>query len=186
MAGVYHLDKHIAWEFLALNDLFLAVSFDYIILYRNFDIKDIKADYGQARYDNATNKIIWEAGNIKTNQVVRLTYYLSLKSVVDESIIESIDLRTNRQIIVTQSGQIIGTYPADDQIDDQICSPTIMILREAIDNPKTGVTNYVILGACLLSVAAITIVMLNRKSQFNRINCFKYYKSGRVKQPLIN
>lgn len=144
------------------------ISFDNYIL-NNFDIKDIKTDMGQARYDNATNRVIWEAGNIKTNQVIRLTYYLSLKSVVDESIIESIDLRTNRQIVVTQSGQTIGTYPADDQIDDQICSPTIMILREAIDNPKTGVTNYVILGACLLSVAAITIVLLNRKSEFNRI-----------------
>ena len=145
-----------------------SISFDNYIL-NNFNIKDIKTDLGQARYDNATNKIIWEAGNIKTNQVVRLTYYLSLKSIVDESIIESIDLRTNRQIIVTQSGQTIGTYPADDQIDDQICSPTIMILREAIDNPKTGVTNYVVLGACLLSVAAITIIILNRKNQFNRI-----------------
>lgn len=144
------------------------ISFDNYIL-NNFNIKDVKAEVGQARYDTATNQIIWEAGNIQANQAVKLTYYLSLKSVVDDSIIESLNLRTNRQIRVTQTGQTIGTYPADDKIDDQICCPTIMILREAIDNPKTGVTSYVIFGTCLLAVSSITILLLNRKSQFNRI-----------------
>ena len=46
---------------------------------------------------------------------------------------------------------------------------TIKILQEAVDNPKTGVKSYMIFGACLLTVSAITIIILNRKSQFNRI-----------------
>lgn len=144
-----------------------SISFDNYIL-NNFDVKDINTSNGVARYDTATNQIIWEVGNIKTNETVKLTYFLSLKKYVDESILEK-TLRTNRQILVTQSGQTIGTYPADDQIDDQICSPTIMILREAVDNPKTGVANYIIFGACLLAVSAVTILILNSKKQFNRI-----------------
>ena len=144
-----------------------SISFDNYIL-NNFDIKDINTSNGVASYDTATNKIIWEVGNIKTNETVKLTYYLSLKKYVDESILEK-TLRTNRQILVTQSGQTIGTYPADDQIDDQICSPTIMILREAVDNPKTGIANYMIFGFILLTISTITILVLNNKRQFNRI-----------------
>lgn len=144
------------------------VSFDKYIL-DNFTIKDIKTNLGVARYDETSKQVIWEAGNINTNQVAKLSYYLSLKSEVDQNIIERLELKTNRQIRVTQSGQLIGHYPADDVIEDQICSPRIKILREAVDNPKTGITNFVVFGTCMLAVALITILVLNRKSEFNRI-----------------
>ncbi len=144
------------------------ITYDNYII-NNFEIKDVVASQGRASYDSATNRVIWEIETIPSNQVVTLTYFLSLKTVVDESIIESINLRTNRQIVVTQTGQEIGTYPAHDKIDDQICSPTIRILKEAIDNPKTGMVDYIIGGSCMLAVALITIVILNRKNEFNRI-----------------
>lgn len=144
------------------------ISFDKYIL-DNFNIKDVKTDLGVANYDANNNLVIWEAGNIKTNQVVRLTYYLSLKEAVDPSVVDRINLRTNRQIRVTQSGQLIGMYPADDKIEDQICSPTIRILKEAVDNPKTGIASYIIFGACMLAVASITILVLRKKNSFNRI-----------------
>lgn len=144
------------------------VSFDKYIL-DNFTIKDIKTNIGTAKYDENSKQVIWEAGNIKTNQVAKLSYYLSLNSEVDQDIIERLELKTNRQIKVTQSGQLIGWYPADDVIEDQICSPRIKILREAVDNPKTGITNYIIFGSCMLAVALITILVLNKKNQFSRI-----------------
>jgi len=144
------------------------ISFDKYIL-DNFNIKDVKTDLGMASYDANNNLVIWEAGNIKTNQVVRLTYYLSLKEAVDQSVVDKINLRTNRQIKVTQTGQLIGMYPADDKIEDQICSPTIRILKEAVDNPKTGIASYIIFGACMLAVASITILVLRKKNKFGRI-----------------
>lgn len=144
------------------------VSFDKYIL-DNFTIKDIKTDLGVAHYDETNNQVIWEAGDLNTNKVAKLTYYLSLNSVVDESLVEKINMKTNRQIKVTKMGQVVGTYPADEKVDDQVCSPTIRLLRESVDNPKTGITNYVVFGACMLMVASITILVLSRKSQFNRI-----------------
>jgi len=151
------------------------ISFDNYIL-NNFDIKDVKTNNGIASFDTATNTITWQAGTIESNQIVKLTYYLSLKQVVDQSVIEKLTLRTNRQIVVTQQGTTIGTYPEDSKIEDQICSPTIKILREAIDNPKqpvdnpeTGVAEYLVFGICLVAVGSTTLLILNRKNQFSKI-----------------
>ncbi len=151
------------------------ISFDNYIL-NNFDIIDVKTNNGIASFDTATNTITWQAGTIESNQIVKLTYYLSLKQVVDQSVIEKLTLRTNRQIVVTQQGTTIGTYPEDSKIEDQICSPTIKILREAIDNPKqpvdnpeTGVAEYLVFGICLVAVGSTTLLILNRKNQFSKI-----------------
>lgn len=148
--------------------LALSISFDNYIL-NNFNINtgNIQADAGVAHYDASTNEIIWEIGKVKTNQVVKLNYVLSLKQYVDPNFIGK-TLRTNRQIKIIQSG-VVDASPKDNEIEDRICSPTIRILQEAVDNPKTGVTSYVVFGACLLMVSGITLVILNRKSQFNRI-----------------
>lgn len=153
------------------NTIASTISFDNYIL-NNFDIVELHTEAGVARIDEGTKNVIWEVGDIETNQVVKLTYYLQLKSVVDSSIIERMTLRTNRQIKVTKSGQVIGTYPSDETIEDEVCSPTIMILKEAIDNPvnpDTGLLNYIVGGSCMLAVAAITIVILRSKNQFNNL-----------------
>ena len=101
-----------------------------------------------------------------------MTYTLSLKSVVDESIVDKLNLRTNRQIKISGTGNGVtfdDSYPKDQTVDDEICSPTIRILREAVDNPKTGIENFMIAGICMIAVGAITLLVLNRKNQFNRI-----------------
>lgn len=146
----------------------LSISFDnYILNNFNINTSNIQATEGVAHYDASTNEIIWEIGKVKTNQVVKLNYVLSLKQYVDPNFIGK-TLRTNRQIKIIQSGVVIAS-PEDFEIEDRICSPTIRILQEAVDNPKTGVASYLVFGACLLAVSGITIVILNRKSQFNRI-----------------
>ncbi len=142
-------------------------------LLQNFDIVDLTTDLGQVKFEN--NKVIWEAGDITSNKVVKLTYTLKLKSVVDSSIVDNLTLKTNKQIIVTQSGEQIGTYPKNTdsgEPTDELCMPRIMILKEAVTNPvnpDTGIADYVVFGACILAVAAITILILNKKNQFNRI-----------------
>ena len=145
------------------------ISFDNYIL-DNFTIKDITSTVGSASLEN--NEIAWGVGNISGNKVVTLSYILEVKDNVDESLINKLNLRTNRQIVVTQNGtQVIGTYPADDKIEDEVCSPTIMLLEKgtSIDNPNTGIADYIIPGACLMAVALITLVILNNKNEFNRI-----------------
>lgn len=145
------------------------ISFDNYIL-DNFTIKDITSTVGSASLND--NEVVWGVGNISGNKVVTLSYMLEVKDNVDESLINKLNLRTNRQIVVTQNGtQVIGTYPADDKIDDEVCSPTIMLLEKgsSIDNPNTGIADYIIPGACLMAVALITLVILNNKNEFNRI-----------------
>ena len=145
------------------------ISFDNYIL-DNFTIKDITSTVGSASLND--NEVVWGVGNISGNKVVTLSYMLEVKDNVDESLINKLNLRTNRQIVVTQNGtQVIGTYPADDKIDDEVCSPTIMLLEKgsSIDNPNTVIADYIIPGACLMAVALITLVILNNKNEFNRI-----------------
>lgn len=148
------------------------ITFDNYIL-NNFTIKDVNTENGSASYSSAENKVTWTIDSIAPNQIVKLTYYLSLKTTVDESLINNTIMRTNRQIVTTgvsASGEhMTGTYPDNEHIDDQICCPTIKLLKEAIDNPKTGMVDYIIGGSCMLAVALITIVILNRKNEFSRI-----------------
>lgn len=148
-----------------------SITFDSYIL-NNFEIKNVATTVGTANYDKATNQINWTPGSIGINQVEKLTYTLSLKSVVDESIVDKLNLRTNRQIKISGTGNGVtfdDSYPKDQTVDDEICSPTIRILREAVDNPKTGIENFMIAGICMIAVGAITLLVLNRKNQFNRI-----------------
>lgn len=152
----------------AKDNIVTKVSFDSYIT-NNFDIIEVKADKGTASYDANTKLVTWNAGTIESNQVVTLSYYLKIKDVVDSNVIEKLTLRTNRQIVVTQNGTEIGTYPSNDKIDDQVCSPTIIILKETVVNPQTGIAEYIIAGACMLSVALVTLVIMQSKNEFNRI-----------------
>lgn len=149
-----------------------SVTFDSYIL-NNFEIKNVATTTGTASYDSANNQVIWTPGNIGINQVEKLTYTLSLKSVVDESIVDKLNLRTNRQIKISGTGtngvSFDDSYPKDSTVDDEICSPTIRILKEAVENPKTGIENYMIAGICMIAVGAITLLVLNRKTKFSRI-----------------
>lgn len=144
------------------------VSFDNYIL-NNFEISDVKATQGEATFDKSTNEVVWGVGDIEPNTSVTLTYTLTVKSVVDETLVNTARLRTNRQIKVLENSKEIGTFPADNKIEDEECGPVIKLLPETIKNPDTGIFNYVIGGSCILAVALITLVILNNKNEFNRI-----------------
>lgn len=144
------------------------VSFDNYIL-NNFEISDVKATQGEATFDKSTNEVVWGVGDIEPNTSVTLTYTLTVKSVVDETLVNTARLRTNRQIKVLENSREIGTFPADNKIEDEECGPVIKLLPETVKNPDTGIFNYVIGGSCILAVALITLVILNNKNEFNRI-----------------
>ncbi len=144
------------------------VSFDNYIL-NNFEISDVKATQGEATFDKSTNEVVWGVGDIEPNTSVTLTYTLTVKSVVDETLVNTARLRTNRQIKVLENSREIGTFPADNKIEDEECGPVIKLLSETVKNPDTGIFNYVIGGSCILAVALITLVILNNKNEFNRI-----------------
>lgn len=150
------------------DNIVTTVTFDDYIL-DNFNIVEVKATKGSASYDTTSKTVTWNAGNIEANEKVTLSYYLQIKDVVDQNIVENVTLRTNRQIKVSQNGTFIGTYPSDAQIEDQVCSPTIIILKEKIVNPQTGIAEYIIAGACMLSVGLVTLVIMNSKNEFKRI-----------------
>ena len=131
--------------------------------------QNVKATQGEATFDKSTNEVVWGVGDIEPNTSVTLTYTLTVKSVVDETLVNTARLRTNRQIKVLENSREIGTFPADNKIEDEECGPVIKLLPETVKNPDTGIFNYVIGGSCILAVALITLVILNNKNEFNRI-----------------
>ena len=70
---------------------------------------------------------------------------------------------------MSNEGNVVGTFPATNLIEDDICSPLIKVLEEAVTNPYTGVYDYVIAGACMLAVALVTLVIMNRNKEFSRL-----------------
>lgn len=152
----------------AKNNVATSVSFDTYIL-NNFDIVEVTSTKGTASFDSNSKLVNWSVPTIESNEKVVLSYYLKIKDVVDSNIVEKVTMRTNRQIKVTINGSLAGTYPSDAQIDDQVCSPTIVVLKESIVNPQTGIAEYIIAGACMLSVGLITLVIMYSKNEFNRI-----------------
>ena len=152
----------------AKNNVATSVSFDTYIL-NNFDIVEVTSTKGTASFDSNSKLVNWSVPTIESNEKVVLSYYLKIKDVVDSNIVEKVTMRTNRQIKVTINGSLAGTYPSDAQIDDQVCSPTIVVLKESIVNPQTGIAEYIIAGACMLSVGLITLVIMYNKNEFNRI-----------------
>ena len=152
----------------AKNNVATSVSFDTYIL-NNFDIVEVTSTKGTASFDSNSKLVNWSVPTIESNEKVVLSYYLKIKDVVDSNIVEKVTMRTNRQIKVTINGSLAGTYPSDAQIDDQVCSPTIVVLKESLVNPQTGIAEYIIAGACMLSVGLITLVIMYSKNEFNRI-----------------
>ncbi len=154
-----------------LKELNGTVTFDSYIT-DNFNITNVKTnDMGTAVFEN--NQITWDLGEVNAEQIAKLTYTLELKSEVDESIVDRIELRTNRQFLLNGKGskEYNGAYPKEPDSQD-LCSPVIMILKEAVDNPvnpDTGIANYLIFGSCLVLVGAVTLLVLKNKNEFNRI-----------------
>lgn len=152
----------------AKNNVATSVSFDTYIL-NNFDIVEVTSTKGTASYDSNSKLVNWTIPTIESNEKVVLSYYLKIKDVVDSNVVEKVTMRTNRQIKVTINGSLAGTYPSDAQIDDQVCSPTIVVLKEKLSNPQTGIAEYIIAGACMLAVGLVTLVIMYSKNEFNRI-----------------
>lgn len=152
----------------AKNNVATSVSFDTYIL-NNFDIVEVTSTKGTASYDSNSKLVNWTIPTIESGEKVVLSYYLKIKDVVDSNVVEKVTMRTNRQIKVTINGSLAGTYPSDAQIDDQVCSPTIVVLKEKLSNPQTGIAEYIIAGACMLAVGLVTLVIMYSKNEFNRI-----------------
>lgn len=152
----------------AKNNVATSVSFDTYIL-NNFDIVEVTSTKGTASYDTNNNLVNWNIPTLESGEKVVLSYYLKIKDVVDSNVVEKVTMRTNRQIKVTINGSLAGTYPSDAQIDDQVCSPTIVVLKEKLSNPQTGIAEYIIAGACMLAVGLVTLVIMYSKNEFNRI-----------------
>lgn len=125
----------------------------YIV--ENFDVA-LVGNPENATLDETTKAIQWNVGDVASNQVEKIRYTLSLKSVVDESII-GLDLIINEAPTIIFNGNTVQNTDANQ------CSPIIKILNEAIDNPKTGVASYIIFGSILLSVGTITYVVAKNK-----------------------
>ena len=126
----------------------------YIV--ENFDISLVD-NPSNATLDETTKAINWNLGDVKSNQVEKIRYKLSLKSVIDDSLI-GLDLVVNEAPIIIFNGNTVQNTDANQ------CSPIIKILNEAIENPKTGVASYIIFGSTLLAIGSVTY-LISRKQK---------------------
>lgn len=126
----------------------------YIV--ENFDISLVGTPVN-ATLDEESKAINWNVGDVKPNQVEKIRYKLSLKSVIDDSLI-GLDLVINEAPTIIFNGNTVQNTDANQ------CSPIIKILNEAIENPKTGVSNYIIFGSTLLVIGTITY-LVSKKSK---------------------
>ena len=125
----------------------------YIV--ENFDISLVD-NPTNASLDETTKAINWNLGDVKSNQVEKVRYKLSLKSVVDDSLI-GLDLVVNEAPTIIFNGNTVQNTDANQ------CSPIIKILNEAIENPKTGVASYIIFGSTLLAIGSITYLISKKQ-----------------------
>ena len=126
----------------------------YII--ENFDISLVD-NPSNATLDETTKTINWNLGDVKSNQVEKIRYKLSLKSVIDDSLI-------GLELVVNDAPTIIFNGNTVQNTDANQCSPIIKILNEAIENPKTGVESYIIFGSTLLAIGSVTY-LISRKQK---------------------
>ena len=126
----------------------------YIV--ENFDIS-LVGNPSNATLDETTKTINWNLGDIKSNQVEKIQYKLSLKSVVDDSII-------GLELVVNEAPTIVFNGNTVQNTDANQCSPTIKILNEAIENAKTVVVSYIIFGSTLLAIGSATY-LISRKQK---------------------
>lgn len=125
----------------------------YIV--ENFEVS-LVGNPDNATLNETTKAIQWNVGDVSTNQIEKISYKLNLKSVIDDSII-GLDLLVNEAPTIIFNGNTVQNTDANQ------CSPIIKILNEAIENPKTGIVNYIILGSTLLALGAITFVISKNK-----------------------
>ena len=126
----------------------------YIV--ENFDISLVD-NPSNATLDETTKAINWNLGDIKSNQVEKIRYKLSLKSVIDDSLI-------GLELVINEAPTIIFNGNTVQNTDANQCSPVIKILNEAIENPKTGVASYIIFGSTLLAIGSVTY-LISRKQK---------------------
>mgnify|MGYP002646214336 CR=1 FL=1 len=126
----------------------------YIV--ENFDISLVD-NPSNATLDETTKTINWNLGDIKSNQVEKIRYKLSLKSVIDDSLI-------GLELVINEAPTIIFNGNTVQNTDANQCSPIIKILNEAIENPKTGVASYIIFGSTLLAIGSVTY-LISRKQK---------------------
>ena len=126
----------------------------YIV--ENFDISLVD-NPSNATLDETTKAINWNLGDVKSNQVEKIRYKLSLKSVIDDSLI-------GLELVINEAPTIIFNGNTVQNTDANQCSPIIKILNEAIENPKTGVASYIIFGSTLLAIGSVTY-LISRKQK---------------------
>lgn len=125
----------------------------YIV--ENFDVA-LVGNPTNGTLDETTKAIQWNVGDVASNQVEKVRYSLSLKSVVDDSLI-------GLELVINEAPTIIFNGNTVQNTDANQCSPVIKILNETIDNPKTGVASYLIFGSTLLAIGTITYIISKKK-----------------------
>lgn len=141
------------------NNVSILMPFATYII-NNFDIELVTTS--EATMDETTKAITWTLGNVESNTIKTLQYKLSLKSAVDESIL-------NTPLTLTDAPTISFGETVIPRTDVNNCSPIIKVLQEAIDNPKTGVINYIICGAILAAIGGTTYLVASKKKRFDTL-----------------
>lgn len=151
---------------MAKNNNDFSISFDNALL-ENFTVTDISiSKTGITNTGVVDNKVSFSKFDIDRNEDIIISYTLNVKDNVDPSYY-GLTLRTAKQIIIT--GDSLSVFFPIGTIEEEVCSPTIKITNAPVINPQTGIADNIIAISTLMAVALITLIVLSKKKEFNRI-----------------
>lgn len=109
------------------------------------------------------NTIVWDIGNIAVNESISFKYSLTLTATTSDIVEENILVNNAPTIQFDSNGDNLPETAFDSTSQ---CSIAIKVLKTTtvVDNPQTGVVNYIIMGSMMLAVGAITYIIASKKS----------------------
>lgn len=122
--------------------------------------------------DKETKSISWDIGTLKGNEVATIKYKLKIKDMNTETLLNKV-INTNEKVVLDYSDSEDNTYNV--VLDS---SPSIKLTNienivnyedETIENPKTGLENYMIIITSLLICTGIILYKLKKKKYITNI-----------------
>lgn len=138
------------------NDIQAEISFDKIVV-DNFDIK-----FENEKVEDREVGLLWNIGDIAADEVVTLTYTLTLKEDYAKEIIDKDIAVFNKTDL--KIGDNFTTY---DKEEADCVIP--MFKLKLTDNPPSGLSSNVMI-VTIIGLSAIALVMyLNKNNKFSKI-----------------
>lgn len=145
----------------------IGVEFDLVA--DNFEVLDVQVSEDWEMEDNGVYKLI-PKDDIDFNEYLDspyiddiMTFKLKAKEYKDTSYEDAVVLDNAKYF----SDTFNGSY--DDELKEPMKVTSCNVVKDEVENPKTGVSTYVALGVVVVLLGAVTIGNIKKKELFRKI-----------------